>query len=46
MICSGGTAVAQVSASDILQEPLRRLLDEIQDVLEALRATVEGVWDL
>jgi hypothetical protein len=38
--------VSQVPPPDIFQEPLRRLLDEIQDVLEALGTAVEGVRDL
>src|SRR5919202_2084939 len=31
---------------DVLQQPLRSPLYKIQDVLEALRTTVEGIWDL
>jgi hypothetical protein len=32
--------------ADVLKEPLRRLLDEIQYLLEALRPAIEGIGDL
>ena len=38
--------ILQVSLADVVEEPLRSLLHEIQDVVEALGSTVVRIGDL